>query len=63
MASHPHQARVDVITRLLEKHPLLDGSGRDRLLRERRTLLRIIHNVPQLAQLPLDWAGPSHPSP
>jgi hypothetical protein len=61
--SHPHQARVDAINRLLKKHPNLDGISRDRLLRERRSLLRIIHQVPLMAGLPVDWDGPSHPSP
>lgn len=59
--THPHQARADAITQLLERHPQLDGTSRDRLLRERRVLLRIIHQVPLAAQLPIDWAGPTPP--
>jgi hypothetical protein len=32
-----------------------DEHTRERLLRERRSLLRIIHDIPQQIQLPLDW--------
>jgi hypothetical protein len=46
------QKRVDTINRLL---PRLSGEAAERLLRERRTLLRLIHNIPQQIQLPLDW--------
>lgn len=44
------QARVTTIERLLLK---IDGDAADRLLRERRTLLRRIHGVELAVQLPL----------
>ena len=44
------QKRVATIERLL---PRLAGDAADKLLRERRTLLRLIHDVPMLVQLPL----------
>lgn len=44
------QARV----RIIEKHlPRLSGDAADRLLRERRTLLRRIHGIELGIQLPL----------
>jgi hypothetical protein len=46
------QRRVDTIDRLL---PRLSGDAHERLQRERLALLRRIHNVPQMARLPLDW--------
>ncbi len=48
-----HQERVDTINSILPR--INDQHTRERLLRERRSLLRIIHNVPQQIQLPLDW--------
>lgn len=48
-----HQDRVDTIDKMLLR--INDQHTRERLLRERRSLLRIIHNVPQQIQLPLDW--------
>lgn len=50
---HQHQPRVDAINRCLAKG--ISGEPRERLLRERRTLLRIIHSIPQSFILPLDW--------
>jgi len=44
------QARVRIIEKLL---PRLSGDAADRLLRERRTLLRRIHGVELAVQLPL----------
>ena len=44
------QSRVATIERLL---PRLSGDSADGLLRERRTLLRLIHDVPMWVQLPL----------
>lgn len=63
MSSHTHQDRVNSINRVLGKQPRLDSWRRDRLLLERRSLLRIIHDVPMAIQLPLDWEGPNpiHP--
>ena len=49
----PHQDRVDTINKMLLR--INNGEARERLLRERRSLLRIIHNVPLQIQLPLDW--------
>lgn len=50
---HPYQRRVDVIDRITAR--MLPDASRYKLLRERRTLIRIIHNIPQQIQLPLDW--------
>lgn len=47
------QQRVDTIDRLLLRMP--DGHHRERLQRERRSLLRLIHDIPLQVQLPLDW--------
>jgi hypothetical protein len=44
------QARVRIIEKIL---PRLSGDAADRLLQERRTLLRRIHDVPMMVQLPL----------
>lgn len=44
------QTRVATIERLLHK---LSGDSAERLLRERRTLLRLIHGVELGVQLPL----------
>lgn len=44
------QARVRIIEKIL---PRLSGDAEDRLKRERRTLLRRIHDVPMSVQLPL----------
>jgi hypothetical protein len=44
------QKRVDTIDRL---HQRVGVS--DKLLFERRSLLRLIHNIPASVQLPLDW--------
>ena len=47
------QKQVDKLNRLI---PRLDNTeDRERLLRKRRTLLRIIHDVPTAIILPLDW--------
>ena len=44
------QARVRIIEKIL---PRLSGEPRDRLLQERRTLLRRIHDIPMAIQLPV----------
>jgi len=47
------QKEVDKLNRLL---PLLHNTeNREQLLRRRRSLLRIIHDVPTAIILPLDW--------
>lgn len=48
------QDRVDTINNLLDTRNW-QGSPPEHLLRERRGLYRIIHNIPTFAQLPLDW--------
>ena len=45
--------------RLLRK--LWSDDARDDVLRRRRSLLRLLHDVPQGFQLPLDWRPPKHP--
>ena len=49
-------ARCD---RLLRK--LWSEDARNNVLRRRRSLLRLLHDVPQGVQLPLDWQPPEHP--
>lgn len=49
-------ARCD---RLLRK--LWSMEAREDVLRRRRSLLRLLHDVPQGVQLPLDWHPPEHP--
>jgi hypothetical protein len=49
-------ARCD---RLLKK--LWADDAREEVLRRRRSLLRLLHDVPQGFQLPLDWQPPAHP--
>lgn len=47
------QKEVDKLNRLL---PLLHNTeNREQLLRRRRSLLRIIHDVPTAIILPIDW--------
>jgi hypothetical protein len=47
------QKEVDKLNKLL---PLLHNTeNREQLLRRRRSLLRIIHDVPTAIILPLDW--------
>ena len=46
-------AEVMKINRLLRK--LWSDEGREALLIRRRSLLRLIHKIPQGAILPLDW--------
>jgi hypothetical protein len=52
-------AEVAKCDRLLAK--LWAEDSRDQLLRRRRSLLRLLHGVPQMAQVPLNWAPPPHP--
>jgi hypothetical protein len=49
-------ARCD---RLLKK--LWSDDAREEVLRRRRSLLRLLHDVPQGFQLPPDWQPPAHP--
>ena len=46
----PLERRLATIERLL---PRLSGEAEERLLRERRSLLRLIHEVPLSVELPL----------
>ena len=48
----PEERRLETIERLLPRL-LGDGEARERLLRERRSLLRLIHGVPLSVELPL----------
>jgi len=53
-------AEVMKINRLLRK--LWNDDGREALLIRRRSLLRLIHKIPQGVILPLDWEPPTpHP--
>jgi hypothetical protein len=56
--SHPLQQRINTINKIIEKYPATSEDHRTRLLIERHSLLRIVHKVPQVVQLPLDWQGP-----
>lgn len=47
------QQRVDTINALLPR--INRDDTRERLLQERRSLLRQIHDIPTYLQLPLDW--------
>lgn len=47
------QQRVSTINALLPR--ISRDDTRERLLHERRTLLRRIHGIPLQVQLPLDW--------
>jgi hypothetical protein len=47
------QKEVDKLNRLLPR--LHNTEDRERLLRRRRSLLRIIHDVPTAIILPIDW--------
>lgn len=47
------QQRVDTINSLLPR--INRDDTRERLLRERLSLLRQIHDIPSYLQLPLDW--------
>jgi len=47
------QKEVDKCNRLLSK--LWSEDARADVMRRRRSLLRIIHDIPQAAILPLDW--------
>lgn len=49
-------ARCD---RLLRK--LWSQDAREDVLYRRRSLLRLLHDIPQGVQLPLDWQPPEHP--
>ena len=45
--------------RLLAK--LWADDSREQVLRRRRSLLRLLHDVPLAAQLPINWQPPAHP--
>ena len=47
----PEEKRLATIERLLPR--LSDGEARERLMRERRSLLRIVHRIPLSVELPL----------
>ena len=49
-------ARCD---RLLRK--LWNDEARETVLHRRRSLLRLLHDIPQGVQLPLNWEPPEHP--
>jgi hypothetical protein len=52
-------AEIAKCDRLLSK--LWADDSRDQVLRRRRALLRLLHNIPQAVQLPINWQPPPHP--
>jgi hypothetical protein len=52
-------AEVAKCDRLLTK--LWSDDARHTVLTRRRSLLRLLHDVPLAAQLPINWAPPAHP--
>lgn len=46
----PEERRLETIERLL---PRLSGEAAERLMRERRSLLRLVHRIPLSVELPL----------
>ena len=52
-------AEIAKCDRLLSK--LWSMDARDDVMRRRRALLRLLHNIPQAVQLPIDWQPPPHP--
>ena len=52
-------AEVAKCDRLLTK--LWADDSREQVLRRRRSLLRLLHDVPLAAQLPINWEPPAHP--
>ncbi len=53
------EKRLETIERLL---PRLSGSSSEKLLLERRSLLRLLHGLPLLASLPLSFSSADLPS-
>ena len=49
-------ARCDRLLRKLWSH-----DARQTVLIRRRSLLRLLHDIPQSVQLPVDWQPPDHP--
>lgn len=50
------QRRVDMLWDFMNRPTIAPGSEHwTRWATERRSLLRILHNVPMAIQLPLDW--------
>jgi hypothetical protein len=52
-------AEVAKCDRLLAK--LWADDSRHTVLMRRRSLLRLLHDVPMAAQLPINWEPPAHP--
>jgi hypothetical protein len=52
-------AEIAKCDRLLAK--LWADDARQTVLMRRRSLLRLLHDVPLVAQLPIDWQPPAHP--
>jgi hypothetical protein len=56
----PQERRLETIERLL---PRLSGEAAERLMRERRSLLRLRHSLPLALELPLSFSSSSLSSP
>jgi hypothetical protein len=52
-------AEIAKCDRLLAK--LWADDARQTVLMRRRSLLRLLHDVPMAAQLPINWEPPAHP--
>jgi hypothetical protein len=52
-------AEIAKCDRLLDK--LWADDSRQTVLMRRRSLLRLLHDVPMAAQLPINWEPPAHP--
>jgi hypothetical protein len=52
-------AEIAKCDRLLAK--LWSDDARHTVLTRRRSLLRLLHDVPLAVQLPIDWRPPAHP--
>ena len=52
-------AEIAKCDRLLAK--LWANDSREQVLRRRRSLLRLLHDVPLGLQLPINWEPPAHP--
>jgi hypothetical protein len=52
-------AEISKCDRLLAK--LWADDSRHTVLMRRRSLLRLLHDVPMAAQLPINWEPPAHP--
>ncbi len=65
-AMHLTESQVETVAaeiakcdRLLAK--LWADDARQTVLMRRRSLLRLLHDVPMAAQLPINWEPPAHP--